>query len=351
MDGLNVNNGGEEMMFTYARELFDNYASDAIPVSVDVMLECFTDLMDLCLNCDNLDVTTGGSIHPGDFILTMIRFFVVNIAPSSIEISLDEKFMQNVFKLCKARRKMVRSWDIYDAKCLVDVYFLFGQYHFWIKYNRDKAVKYMHRGINIAKKHGLTEYLRAFTVSLLKMENAVGNYGKSLKLIKWQYDLGHLTQREYSKRKKRCKGLFGKKKPFQILDTKEHKRKIVYCKQMQLNFVEYPRDGGIDCDVVHYREIVLNKVKPYFMNGKCFNIMNNLVKLKHCNYIECNRKDLRRFKVCKRCKSAFYCCRRHQKLDWNRGGHKTYCSERQKRDYQLLQESVSWRLKQFNIED
>ena len=42
------------------------------------------------------------------------------------------------------------------------------------------------------------------------------------------------------------------------------------------------------------------------------------------------------YKICERCKSVFYCNRLHQKLDWNKGDHKKYCVERDKRDYEIF---------------
>ena len=61
--------------------------------------------------------------------------------------------------------------------------------------------------------------------------------------------------------------------------------------------------------------------------------MINTIKAKYCNYNECNRKDLKRYKICKRCKSVFYCNRKHQKFDWNRGKHSKECIDRPRRDW------------------
>ena len=58
----------------------------------------------------------------------------------------------------------------------------------------------------------------------------------------------------------------------------------------------------------------------------------NLIAMKQCNYIKCNKKDLESYKVCKQCKSAFYCCRKHQKLGWN-AVHREYCVKNEKRVY------------------
>ena len=69
------------------------------------------------------------------------------------------------------------------------------------------------------------------------------------------------------------------------------------------------------------------------INKTVFNIMNNMIKERQCNYDKCRRQDLKRFKICKRCKSVFYCNRKHQKLDWKNGKHREYCSKRHERCY------------------
>ena len=78
----------------------------------------------------------------------------------------------------------------------------------------------------------------------------------------------------------------------------------------------------------------------YIMTDATFNIIINMTKGKECNYDKCNRKDLKRYKVCKRCKSVYYCNRLHQKLDWNNGNyrHKNYCVAREERDYNIMEQ-------------
>ena len=75
-------------------------------------------------------------------------------------------------------------------------------------------------------------------------------------------------------------------------------------------------------------------LKRYFMNKSRFYTMMNIIKLRQCNYMKCRRFDLKGLKACKRCKSVFYCNRRHQKLHWKT--HKNNCFENDARDYSLI---------------
>ena len=93
----------------------------------------------------------------------------------------------------------------------------------------------------------------------------------------------------------------------------------------------------------------IKRMGQCLINPIYYNIMNNFIKMRQCNYNKCNRKDLAKYKICKRCKSVFYCCRRHQKLDWNRGDHKTFCVERESRDYSIFERSFKFKINDKKI--
>ena len=86
--------------------------------------------------------------------------------------------------------------------------------------------------------------------------------------------------------------------------------------------------------VIEREKPLMKTIKKCLKNRQYFNMLKNIAMLKQCNYIKCNRKDLDKYKVCKRCKSAFYCCRNHQKKDWNTS-HRVHCVQRKRRDILL----------------
>ena len=63
------------------------------------------------------------------------------------------------------------------------------------------------------------------------------------------------------------------------------------------------------------------KQRKKWLNKKKLELRNNW-ECKRCNW--CQKKFLRLFR-CKGCKLVFYCSRRHQKKDWNRGNHAVFC--------------------------
>eukprot|EP01084_Bolivina_argentea_P201670 344694_1 len=68
----------------------------------------------------------------------------------------------------------------------------------------------------------------------------------------------------------------------------------------------------------------------YFAIDTYDQTMKNICNFKQCNYIKCKKKDVKLDK-CSRCKSVYYCCKSHQKIDW-KIGHKSQCEMRNARD-------------------
>ena len=68
----------------------------------------------------------------------------------------------------------------------------------------------------------------------------------------------------------------------------------------------------------------IEKMEIYLDKDDIYCIINNVLKDKQCNYKKCHRKDLFKYKICKKCKKALYCNRRHQKKDWKEN-HRKNC--------------------------
>ncbi len=58
-------------------------------------------------------------------------------------------------------------------------------------------------------------------------------------------------------------------------------------------------------------------------------VLKNCMRLKQCGNDRCNRKDIL-LRMCKRCKNAYYCGKKHQKSDWK--NHKLICYDVMKVD-------------------
>lgn len=53
-------------------------------------------------------------------------------------------------------------------------------------------------------------------------------------------------------------------------------------------------------------------------------ILKNIIKGNRCNYKKCQNQGIK-LKVCKRCRKKYYCSKKHQKLDWKYGDHRSHC--------------------------
>ena len=107
-------------------------------------------------------------------------------------------------------------------------------------------------------------------------------------------------------------------------DTKLHERLIIMRMYKKIYFM-----------VIKFQLIkstFVNEISSYIYDPKTYIIIKNTVQMKQCNYDKCKRRDLKKFKICKRCKSVFYCNRKHQKKDWN-NKHRKNCVEKKVRDY------------------
>ena len=158
---------------------------------------------------------------------------------------------------------------------VIESCYLMGNYHFWFKYDYPQAMKYMDEGKQLIKsipKQFNDVYLNFLIMKVLEMQTS----------------------------------------EFQTMYIKVHKQLILSEIVADKNHMEKCQE---------FNGLLWEYVKSLV----CYMIMRNLLKKKYCHYIQCLRIDVLKWNVCERCKSAFYCCRNHQKKHWNRGDHKENC--------------------------
>ena len=231
---------------------------------------------------------------------------------------------------------------------------LLSEYYFWFRYDRTKALKYRYRAFNVMKKFKY-RFSSQFFKNWHRMEIAVQNYeeckritqmaanwnveDEALKKIKGK-DIGFMQYLEreliklYQDHQRKCPKLWKGKHELIRVPFEQYDQNLI--KFLITNWMEREQsvDGATEGRKYYVRFTKL--MKRLLMKRRYFNVMNNVIKIRMCNYELCVRKDLKRYRICQRCKSVYYCCRNHQKKDWVRGDHKRYCEERKDRDYDIF---------------
>eukprot|EP01084_Bolivina_argentea_P303487 523971_1 len=191
---------------------------------------------------------------------------------------------------------------------------LLGYYYFYCRYQFAEGIKCMYKGMKIfhriknrTKCSWITSHhLDAFCMMLYISGNfsQCEEVNEQLKLFLAQNNLPKQERYDMFLKKGRKTDMFLTQNIKERLETM---LKNIYNK---------------NCD---YKIQKWNKgIIQYITDDICHNILKNAFRLRQCNYVKCNRKDLKSFKMCKRCKIAFYCTKKHQKLDWNTK-HRKYC--------------------------
>ena len=117
--------------------------------------------------------------------------------------------------------------------------------------------------------------------------------------------------------------------PELILEAnKENKVIGPYCwKWMLQNRVQTQRRAKIIPNIYGPQ---LSSCIYYFKEDKYYRVLKNIVSMKECNYSQCRAKNIK-LEICSKCKSVYYCCKKHQKLDW-KIKHRFECKQYEKRN-------------------
>ena len=219
---------------------------------------------------------------------------------------------------------------------------LLANYYFFYRHNHAKATEFIEFALTRARKNGNPPW--QFLFDLFMMQHIVGNY-KECKVIINRVSAAPITvirksfhnlvedisaATESADETHRC---------FNANDTKMHRKLIKSAiKDERINGKQkYEFFSGFQFESRDDYYQFNKNLRECLFDSMNFNIIYNCIKMKQCNYIKCRTKSIRKFKVCRRCKSVFYCSRHHQKLDWglNENDHKKYCAENDTRNYNL----------------
>eukprot|EP01084_Bolivina_argentea_P303488 523972_1 len=217
-------------------------------------------------------------------------------------------------RLCRILQQDIDMTDMKLAYKILQRCNLFGHYYFYCRYKFAKGIKYMYKGMKISHRiknptkysWNTSHHLSAFCMMLYISGNfsQCEEVNEQLKLF--------LAQNNLPKQEK-CDILLKKGRKHNMFLTHNIKERLTI---MVKDIYHKNRDNKIQ---KWNKEII-----QYITEDICHNVLKNAFRLRQCNYVKCNRKDLKSFKMCKRCKIAFYCTKKHQKLDWNTK-HRKYC--------------------------
>eukprot|EP01084_Bolivina_argentea_P035039 64969_1 len=236
----------------------------------------------------------------------------------------DITFLKKIGKLCYKHYKINKRClcasadDKLIAHNMAGSCLLLGVYYFWFRYNTQKGLKFMRKAFKYKSKIDKKENIIIFS-TLSKMEYAIGNFDECMRLDQLELNL------------------YKNSNDLDSVKKKQHEIKMMDCKNIRnrnhntnksMTTWRIKLMKQLDTEQRHKLEReehnkFITQIKMYFSDSRCYNIMKNAIELKQCNYRKCNRKDLESFMVCKRCKSAYYCCRKHRE----------YCVEHEKRVY------------------
>ena len=270
-----------------------------------------------------------------------------------LHIKIDKILLNKMIRIMKLLYQYHKRSSPHLAHNACNALFSF---YFYQEYERDKALKYMRRRFKLMRKH--QEYgcvWRGF-LDWYILKWAVHNFNECNRILRMaiNFDCNDQARGDRDAAIMEMEEMQDHEAyfpPIWIFDEKNKKKqrcviKVVVEKGMLFTNTSNYRINKSKVDIRNQYIRYSSVMKRVLTNKSTYNIISNMIKGKQCNYIACNNKTLRRYKICKRCKSVFYCNRLHQKLDWNQGNHRTYCVKRDKRDHKILKQRYN-----LNIED
>eukprot|EP01084_Bolivina_argentea_P279743 478276_1 len=270
------------------------------------------------------------SINPLDFAIDLVQILVKN------DYNISERYQLRYKKLIIY---MIKSYFALpaDKYCEQQGRILILLSRYYLRCDTSKgtmdginARKYATMAVNHLNEHIFeSKFLVGAYGALYVAEKCLFNINSARYNIKMQSKL-LLAKHQHKAKKIRsdCQGLL---KSLNAWDSVKDSR-LMQLKTAKRFYTSYWNDKK-KYSLKDYGINALNKWIKYITNDKYYQIMKNICAFKECNYYKCKRKDISLLK-CSGCVSVYYCCKTHQKIDWN-SHHRNECEELKRRDYKF----------------
>eukprot|EP01084_Bolivina_argentea_P145390 254837_1 len=300
------------------------------------------------------------------------QFFVVNHQNYSIyDRDGDDSCMAGFVFVCEMTRRMVRAYSKnvrlkyqkrYKRLLIIALkswkHFLspdaerYGLYHVYLGYyyatfsdrknminNLKRSRELLYEGIRIIRRGSIYQAcLSEVYIFMIWVERALGNTDGVITVYKMSIEFNehHNLIAELEENKKELKQFKKEKKMLPKISVFMKQKYAESCWNHHFGRRRRSQKG-------------YGSWFYYFKHNKWYQVMKNICFMKECNYSKCRTKSVKLSK-CKKCKSVYYCCRDHQKIDW-KIKHRTECQVLDRRDASFTLKSLQhrWQINDMNL--
>eukprot|EP01084_Bolivina_argentea_P042399 78177_1 len=246
-----------------------------------------------------------------EFVCEMTRRCIIYATPSKYIIKYQKRYKYLLKIAIKSYKKIINEKN--------EKYGLYHAYigYYYALYSKKKnhlllSRKYLYKGIGIIR--NIDKYKQTLTelyVFLIWIERALCDLDGCINVLKMSIELNEYYNLTNELKVDRIE-----------LQTVQRDKKmgIKYAKKISKEYGLYfwnwhlKKSGNRRKNHKIWKNIF--KWNYYYKDLKSYNVLKNICMMKECNYSKCRKKNIKLKKCCK-CKSVYYCCITHQKIDWN----------------------------------
>ena len=261
------------------------------------------------------EITLADFLIHGSVVLLLINsslYYLLTCSP--IE---DQAFLKRIGVLCRLNLRMVPELKQTENAHIVEqshaskknALKLLATYYFWQRFKCKKAMHYLQCAMEFSEKCNDEEEVMFLLHLAFEHMDIVRNYQRC-------YDLSNMAlQRPGISVQEKMAWNVRRQNSLQKMMGRDWKNAL-NVKSHRVRIQEIHKERCF--------QSLVGKVRNLLMIEANYNVVRNMLRHRECSYGECKRKDVKRLHACSRCQNVFYCCRRHQKLDWKRT-HKYRC--------------------------